>query len=111
MINEYKVNRIGELESGRSFGVRYTVYAQIKKIDIVRDIVFLEDVRLLGDMDGLNMLLESYIYYTDTMKKIDLKVGDSVSFRATVMHYNIFYTDWNAPTKKRLVNVRNVKKI
>lgn len=63
-------------------------------------------LKYFGDIEGLSVSIENYINYDNTTKKIDLKIGDLVSFRATVMSYNIFYNKY--ATEKYGIDVNDV---
>lgn len=111
MLDSYTVSRMGEKESDKWRIGRYNVYGSIKKIDTNQGIVFLEHITIDDYTEEGLMHMENYIYYNNTMKKLNLCKGDLIAFRATVMRYNIFYDDWYAPIKRRLINVRNIKRI
>lgn len=108
-------NKLGQYETYRTVSGRYNAYGCVKRIDKAKgllyfDIIFFEDESI---EDKYMLSPEEYINYTNAMKELDIKEGEWISFRGTLVNYSV-------PSESvyggcdglcRFLNVRAVKRM
>ena len=107
-------NRLGQSETYRVLSYRYDVYGCVKKIDKSKGVVYFENIFFEDEEVEKQYLIspEDYINYNNTIKKMQIKEGDWISFRGTVMNYSVPCEDgFGHHGLSRFVNIRNIKKM
>lgn len=113
-------NKIGQKETYRRLSSRHSVRGCIKEIDKKKGVVYFEEI-IFDDLnsnntDGPEFIFiepENYIYNNKTIEKMNLKEGEWISFKGTLMEYSVPLDDYGIACEglSRLVNIRNIERI
>ena len=111
-------NKIGQNETYRMLSYRHSVHGRIKEIDEKKGVVYFEEI-FFDDLDNVSNTEyifvgpENYIYNNKTLKKMNIKEGEWISFRGTLMNYSVAKDEYGTVCEglSRLVNIRNIKRI